>query len=68
MTNKETINRNIGLTFDFVGQIIDDPELLDSVDDDSTIEFLQKDYPERESSRQKVADKFIKVNRSFELI
>jgi len=68
MTNKETINRNIGLTFDFVGQIINDPELLDSVDDDSTIEFLQKDYPEKEGARQKVADKFIKVNRSFELI
>ncbi|MCF8373090.1 MAG: hypothetical protein K9H64_15835 [Bacteroidales bacterium] len=68
MTNKETVNRNIGLTFDFLKDIIDKPELLDEVKDNSTIEFLQKDYPEREPTNQKIADKFIKVKRSFEMI
>ncbi len=68
MTNKETINRNIGLTFDFVKQIVKNPELIDDLKNNSTIEFLQKDYPEREQTKQIIADKFIKVKRNFELI
>jgi hypothetical protein len=68
MTNKETVNRNIGLTFDFARQIIRNPELIDGIEDHSTIEFLQKDYPERELPEKKIADKYIKVKRSFEMI
>ena len=68
MTNKETINRNIGLTFDFVKQIIKNPELIDEVKNNSIIEFLQKDYPEREHTKRIIADKYIKVKRNFELI
>ena len=68
MTNKETVNRNIGLTFDFIRQIVDNPEIIDNIDNNSTIEFLQKDYPEREKSRQIIPDKFIKVKRNFEMI
>lgn len=68
MTNKETINRNIGLTFDFARQIENNPELIDQIDNNSTIEFLQKDYPEREDITKIIPDKFIKVKRSFELI
>ena len=68
MTNKETINRNIGLTFDFARQIVENPELIDKLKDKATIEFLQKDYPEREHTKQIIADRFIKVKRSFELI
>ena len=68
MTNKETVNRNIGLTFDFVRQIIKDPALLNKLENNSTIEFLQKDYPEREPSQKVIPDKFIKIKRNFELI
>ncbi|HHH55366.1 MAG TPA: hypothetical protein ENK91_17040 [Bacteroidetes bacterium] len=68
MTNKETVNRNIGLTFDFARQIIENPELLDKLTDNSTIEFLQKDYPEREHTKRIITDRFIKVKRNFELI
>ncbi len=68
MTNKETVNRNIGLTFDFIKQVIRNPEIMDSIEDNSTIEFLQKDYPEREKSKRIIADKFIRVKRKFELI
>lgn len=68
MTNKETVNRNIGLTFDFAKQIIDNPALLDELEDDSTIEFLQKDYPETKTVNDVVADKYIRVKRSFELL
>lgn len=68
MTNKETVTRNIGLTFDFIRQIVDNPEIIDNIDNNSTIEFLQKDYPEREKSRQIIPGKFIKVKRNFEMI
>jgi len=68
MTNKETINRNLGLSFDFIKQIVKNPEIIDKIDNNATIEFLQKDYPERENTKQIIADKYIKVKRNFELI
>ena len=68
MTNKETVNRNLGLSFDFIRQIVKNPEMIDKIKNNSTIEFLQKDYPEREKTKQVIADKFIKVKRNFELI
>lgn len=68
MTNKETVNRNIGLTFDFARQIIDNPELIDEFEDNSTIEFLQKDYPETKTADDVVADKYIRIKRSFEIL
>ena len=68
MTNKEIVNRNIGLTFDFVRQIIDNPDLIDELDDNATIEFLQKDYPETKNVDDVVADKYIRIKRSFELL
>jgi len=68
MTNKETVNRNVGLSFDFIKQIVRNPEMIDNIENNSTIEFLQKDYPEREKTKQVIANKFIKVKRNFELI
>jgi len=68
MTNKETVNRNIGLTFDFIKQIVRNPMMIDTIENNSTIEFLQKDYPEREKTKRIIADKFIRVKRNFELI
>lgn len=68
MTNEETVNRNIGLSFDFLKQIVSNPEMLEKIDNNSTIEFLQKDYPEREKIRQIIPDKFIKVKRNFEMV
>ncbi len=68
MTNKETINRNVGLSFDFIRQIVKNPEMIDEIENNSTIEFLQKDYPEREKTKRIIADKFVKVKRNFEMI
>ncbi len=68
MTNKETVNRNIGLSFDFIRQIVRNPEIIDEIENNSTIEFLQKDYPEREKTKRIIADKYIKVKRNFEMI
>ena len=33
MTNKEIINRNIGLTFDLIRKIIENPDLADKIPD-----------------------------------
>jgi hypothetical protein len=68
MTNKETINRNIGLSFDFIKQIVSNPEMIEMIEDNSIIEFLQKDYPERETSKKAIPDRFFRVNRHFEII
>ena len=68
MTNKETVNRNVGLSFDFIRQIVKNPKMIDKIENNSTIEFLQKDYPEREKTNRVIADKFIKVKRDFEMI
>lgn len=68
MTNKETVTRNVGLSFDFIKQMVKNPTMIDEIENNSTIEFLQKDYPEREKTKQIIADKFIKVKRDFENI
>ncbi len=68
MTNKETINRNLGLSFDFIRQIVENPAMISKIENNSTIEFLQKDYPERENTKRIIADKFVKVKRNFEMI
>ena len=68
MTNKETVNRNIGLTFDFIRDIIKNPKMVNKIEDNSTIDFLQKDYPEKINSAKNPPDMFIRVKRSFEVI
>jgi len=45
MTNKETVERNIGLTFDFVNHLIDNPTIAEDLPDDFKLEFIEKDFP-----------------------
>jgi len=71
MTNKETIERNIGLTFDFVNNLIDNKSELLKLPDKFTIEFVEKDFPKlqrkQSSSEEKpnVMKKFVQVQNSF---
>jgi len=71
MTNKETIERNIGLTFDFVNHLIDNKSELEKLPDNFTIEFVEKDFPKlqrRQSVNQDKPDtgkKYIQVKNSF---
>jgi len=70
MTNKETITRNIGLTFDFVNHLIDNKEDLDKLPDNFTIEFIEKDFSKmqsRNSTLQTSLDtkKIIQVKNAF---
>lgn len=68
MTNKEIVNRNIGLSFDFLKQIVRNPAILESIKNNSVIEFLQKDYPEKESVNKSNPDHYFKIKREFEAV
>jgi hypothetical protein len=53
MTNKEIVNRNIGLTFDLIRKIIENPDLADKIPDNSVIEFVEKDFEVKKKSYAK---------------
>ena len=67
MTKKETINRNIGLTFDFVREIIKNPSLAESLPCNCEVEFIEKDFPVKNDSS--LSEKhIIKVKNTFEAV
>ncbi len=71
MTKKETVNRNIGLTFDFIRQAVDDPALLDTIPNSFVLEFVEKDFVKKEkigSVTQKSKKKYLRVKSSLEVI
>ncbi|MBY0435062.1 MAG: hypothetical protein K2U26_13205 [Cyclobacteriaceae bacterium] len=73
MTKREKINRNIGLTFDFLRQVIKDPKLVDKVPDGSILEFVEKDFakveiPKKRKALKDVRRRFLRVNSNLELI
>lgn len=73
MTNKETVERNIGLTFDFVEYLIDNPDVIEALPENFILEFVENDFPkiekkEEEGSKSLLIKKYVKVRNSFELI
>lgn len=65
MTKKEIINRNIGLTFDFVREIIKDPSVGETLPETCELEFIEKDFPVK--SGIDLNNKYIiKVKSTFE--
>jgi hypothetical protein len=70
MTNKETIERNIGLSFDFVNHLIDNPDLINNLPEDFNLEFIEKDFPNVEKLKKEKKNnskrKFVRVRNSFE--
>ena len=72
MTNKETVERNIGLTMDFVNHLIDNPSIAENLPDKLKIEFIEKDFPNAEKKQSvqansKINRKIVKVRNTFEL-
>ena len=71
MTNKETTERNIGLTFDFVNYLIDNKSEVEKLPDNFTIEFVEKIFPKlqrKQPVNQVIPDsrkKFVQVRNSF---
>ena len=71
MTKKEIINRNIGLTFDFLRQLVKDSSLLEKVQDGATPEFVEKDFTKVEKSpklKVKSGRKYLRVKSELEVI
>lgn len=69
MTNKEQIQRDISIAFDFVEQIIDNPDILDKIPDGTEVTFLDGENvkPEKLSNKE-TSKKYIKVKRNFEVL
>jgi hypothetical protein len=69
MTSKEKINRNIGLTFDFLRQLVDHPQDLGKITDGSIIEFLDKDFPTTQSTHKRLTKntKYLRVETKIEI-
>ena len=73
MTKKERMSRDIGLTFDFLRQVIDNPKILDKIPNGSTLEFIEKDFPKLEkaanqSKLKAIKRKFLRVKSHLEII
>lgn len=45
-TQKGDAERNIGMTFDFIRQIIEHPAIIDTIQDNAELDFIDKDMPE----------------------
>jgi len=72
MTNKETIERNIGLTFDFVNYLIDNPTDIGNLPENFKLEFVEKDFPNIEKKEplhagSNFSKKLVRVRNTFEL-
>jgi len=68
MTNNERVNRNIGLAFDFISELCKHPELLEKLPDNTNIEFIEKDFPNKAMKKSKTPNtKYILVKNEFEI-
>ncbi len=72
MTNKETVTRNIGLTFDFVNHLIDNTALIENLPDKFKLNFVESDFSNTtkdvaKKGKQKVKERYVKVKNTFEL-
>ncbi|GHT64386.1 hypothetical protein AGMMS50239_22000 [Bacteroidia bacterium] len=74
MTHKETVVRNIGLTFDFVNYLLDNEAEIEKLPDNFKLEFKEKDFPtlERKQSAytpiQGIEKRYARVKNTFELV
>jgi hypothetical protein len=71
MTRKEIINRNIGLTFDFLRQVVKDPSLLKKIPSHSILEFVEKDFSKFEKNsggKKKTKRKYLRVRSELEIL
>jgi hypothetical protein len=68
MTNKEKIKRDISLAFDFAGKIIETPELLNDIPDNTTLRFISNDQVLKEKTKDRIKKKYIRVVNQFEIL
>lgn len=69
MKNKEQIQRDLAVAFDFIEQIIDHPELTDQIPEGSAITFIDKENTKAEKLTSKdPARKYVRVKRHFDVL
>ncbi len=69
MKNKEQIQKDIAVAFDFIEQIINNPEMTDKIPEGSTINFIDEENKKTEKLTSKISQrKYVKVKRHFELL
>ncbi len=72
MTHKETVERNIGLTFDFVDYLIDNKEEVEKLPDNFKLEFIEKDFSKIEHQQSQIThsnlqNKYVHVKNGFDV-
>jgi len=69
MTNKEQTQRDIAIAFDFIEQIIEDPDMVDEIPEGAAISFLDDENVKPEKrSHVGTSPKYVKVKRHFEVL
>lgn len=69
MKNKEQVQKNISLTFDFIEQIIDNPELLEKIPEGSVVTFVNEPNVLIEKQSTIIPNKkYVRVKRHFEIL
>jgi hypothetical protein len=69
MKNKEQIQRDMAVAFDFIEQIIDNPELTDKIPNGSEITFIDKQNTKTEKHTKETPQRqYVKVKRHFEVL
>ncbi|MBW6534521.1 MAG: hypothetical protein K0B11_05900 [Mariniphaga sp.] len=69
MKNKEQIQRDIAVAFDFIEQIIENPGLTEQIPEGSAISFIDDENKKVEKqTSQFPSKKYVKVRRHFELL
>ena len=66
--NKGCIKKDIAISFDFVEQIIGNPDMLEKIPDGSTIRFLDSERENPEKKNEKGNKKYVRVKKQFELL
>lgn len=65
MTKDEIIEHNITLTFDFLRQMVKDPSIIDDVEDNSIIEFIENDRPIIETKKPRNRTDILKLSMNL---
>ena len=67
MTNKEQVQRDIAIAFDFMEQIILNPELTDKIPEGAAVSFVNEG--DKRTEKIKIPKKkYVRVKRHFEVL
>ena len=74
MTHKETVERNIGLTFDFVNHLIDNEIEVEKLPETFNLKFIEKDFSKHQNQQQEncrtapLQEQYVRVRNTFSMV